>query len=546
MRAMLGSFVMALTLMLGVPPEAASQQLPGAPTPSARQGEWSSLDTPRDIEVGRALTWRWLPGLLSAPRPLAAPSMPENVAGLPRVISEGHTTLAVGRSSHDGEYRRPLAPGSLAQWRVAASGESPLGDAAAFIGRILFEQTHMDPGGHSILNDPYAASPFTLLDTLVTPSRHQTIRVEGAGARAVGPLHAGLALGFEARNAHSTLARIPRISRLSRPAATLGVDLPISRDGSLVVGMLARWAGESETLNIVPVSGATLVVRTLGYQAPDQVLLAPGLGFQYFRREVDERGLGATLAGRRGQWSWHALGERNRVHERVRRENRSDAPTEDWDAALTRVVAGIHVMDAAGALGFTARGEWVQVEGTGARAPNDSVARPVIYHADEQRVGLLLELRHAPLPSSWSMRGTLEVAEERRDRGDPEPALLRSSVRGRTWRAGGELAHRVHDEVRLAAGYWLSRYSADGAAPVPGAFPPTLRPWVGGELAHAASPTTGHTLTLVGDYRRTEQLRFQLAASWSSVTAREGAIRNPLRPSGSRGLWTVELRTLLR
>jgi hypothetical protein len=522
---------------------AAAQQAPMGDMSQSPWLGWGPFQPGSVHTITAPRTWEWLSGLLSDPVPLGSFWTAGNPAALPGEVEGRSAQLAAGLSSETGAFRRPLDPGGVRGRTAAAMGWQPLGERGAIAGEVRHEEQLMDPGGPSIMAHPHTTSPFVMFDTTLTPHRVQRTRLQGAGGRDLGRVSVGASVGFEARNGHSTISRVPRLARSSRPAGTLGVEIPLGSDGSVRVGARARWATESETASIFAISGGTLVTLALGYAPPIESPFPPGAGVRYLRRDQEESGIGASVAGDRGRWSWAAHGERSALDEALRTEPQIDAPAHRWRADLTS--AGIAVRRSAdpdSPLAVVLRGEWTELNGDGAEASADSL----VYDARVRRVAGVAELRFTPDPGTWGARGTAEFGQEWHEVGDPSPGLLRSSIEGRTIRFGGEVSHRPVDRLRVAAGYWLSLYSAGGSAPRPGALPRAIRPWAGGAMAHASTRSTGHAVTLGAEWGGVGRASLQALGSWSSVQDREGSTRLELQPAGTRSRWHVELKTVLR
>ncbi len=522
---------------------AAAQQAPSGGMSHAPWLAWGPVQSVPVHPMAAPPTWTWLPGLLSDPVPLGNFWTAGNPAALPGEVGARQAGLAAAMSDESGSFRRPLDPGGIRGRTAAAMGWQPLGERGAIAGEVRHDELLMDPGGPSIMAHPYSTSPFVVFDTTLTPHRVQRTRLQGAGGREIGSVRVGASLGFEARNGHSTISRVPRLARSSRPAGTVGLEVPLGSDGSLRAGVRARWAAESETASIFAVSGGTFVTLALGYAPPIESPLPPGSGLRYMRRDQEESGLGVTLSGDRGRWSWTVHGERSVLDEALRSEPQIDAPAHRWRADLTWAGIALQVSpEPESPLAVMLRGEWTELSGDGTEASADSV----VHDARVRRVAGVAELRYTPAPGAWGARGTVEFGQEWHETGDPLPGLLRSAIEGRTIRAGGEVSHRPADRLRVAAGYWISLYSAGGSAPRPGALPRAIRPWAGAAMAHASTRSAGHAATLGAEWGGSGRASLQALGSWSSVQDREGTTRLELQPTGSRSRWHLELKTVLR
>lgn len=452
-----------------------------------------------------------------------------NPAALADEVSTGHGEFGAAMHNTSGDYRRPLEPGGFSVASAHALGWRQVASASGLAGNVRYSEVRHSPGAPTISMTPHAISPFVISDSTRSDHTLSIVRVEGAGGRVFGRIRLGAALGYEAADGHSELTRVPRLNRLARPAAAVGLDWGVGGGGA--IGLMLRHARTAETSRITNAGAPATVTILHGFAEPLRVTLGHNQSF-YRRREAAMTAAGVSASGTIRGVSWAAAGEYGPLKETQWSQRSQHPPSDEWTAQLlTAALAAQGSLFPAGLVTTDLRIS---------RASGDARAAgidTVIYRSTELAIRANTDLRWKPERSTWGALTSMKIDYDRRDRGDLPEVSLRTSLEGLSLQLGVELSHDVTRDAALAAGYALTSYQGRGSAPAPAAFPPDVRAILAGENAYYATPAMGHSVTAGGLLSISQSTRFHLMAAYSSYAPRPGPSSYPLAPSGTRGGW---------
>lgn len=453
-----------------------------------------------------------------------------NPAGLVADVRDSRSDFGAAYRRQSGGYRRPLDPGAVKLMQVSGQSWRGFSNSVSLLGRVSFDQERYDPGTRADMTEPFSSGPLVTTDTSGAPVRRTRAVLEGVAGWRSGRWSIGVSAGYEARENSSILATVSRRDLLNTPAAVLGIARGIG--GTVTLGAYGRFRHRSETIRLIPGSGATNVYDLQGYSevTPIGVLINP----YYRRREENARSFGLSLdGGSKHRWALYA--QANSLHDRQWRRQSDQPPKDAWDVTgwtaggavqrplATRWLATLH----ARAMSLSGKADLAQ----------DTLG--VFFIADESLLEVEAELRRIPEVGGWL--GALTVGFDRQSRNRRDlAATLETRISSASPWVGLELGKTVSGRLSLAVGGAISAYTPTSALPDPSQRGSVYQAYVAPELdlyGRAAHPTA---FSLLVQYRTTGAGFIWLSARTERLSP-SGAALSTVSPSGSRSSIFVSL-----
>jgi hypothetical protein len=491
---------------------------------------WSALSAGADLP-------RRLPGAGTATSALffGAPRVGAfwtagNPAGLVADVRDSRSDFGAAYRRQSGNYRRPLDPGAAKLMQVSGQSWRGFSNSVSLLGRVSFDQERYDPGTRADMTDPFSSGPLVTTDTSGAPVRRTRALLEGVAGWRSGRWGIGVSAGYEARENSSILTTVTRRDLLNTPAAVLGVSRGLG--GTVTLGAYSRFLHRSETIRLIPGSGATNVYDLLGYRevTPIGVLTTP----YYRRREENARSFGLSLDGG-SRTRWTVYGQANSLHDRLWRQQSDRPPKDAWDATGwsaggavqrplgTRWLATLH----ARAVSLTGKADLAE----------DTLG--VFFTANESLLEVEAELRRMPEPGGWS--GVLIAGFDRQSRNRRDlAATVETRISSATPWVGLEVGGRVSGRLSLSIGGAIAAYGPTSALPDPTLRGPVYQVYVAPEVdlyGRTAHPTA---FSILARYRTTGAGFLWLSARTERLSG-SGAVLSGFSPSGSRSSTFVSM-----
>jgi hypothetical protein len=491
---------------------------------------WSALSAGADLP-------RRLPGAGTATSALffGAPRVGTfwtagNPAGLVADVRDSRSDFGAAYRRQSGEYRRPLDPGAAKLMQVSGQSWRGFSNSVSLLGRVSFDQERYDPGTRADMTDPFSSGPLVTTDTSGAPVRRTRAMLEGVAGWRSGRWSVGVSAGYEARENSSILATVTRRDLLNTPAAVLGVSRGIG--GTATLGVYGRFRHRSETIRLIPGSGATNVYDLQGYS--EVTLIGVLINPYYRRREENARSFGFSLdGGSRNRWTVYA--QTNSLHDRQWRQQSDQPPKDAWDA--TGWTAGGAVQRPLGASWLaTLHARAVSLSGE-ADLAQDTLG--VFFTADESLLELEAELRRVPDTGGWLGVLTVGFDRQSRNRRDLAAKLETRISSGSPW-VGVEVGHTVSGRLSLSVGGAIAAYGPTSALPDPALQGPVYQVYVAPEVdlfGRTAHPTA---FSLLARYR-TGGAGFLWLSSRTEHLSPSGAALSSFSPSASRSSTFVSM-----
>lgn len=525
-----------LALASAVWAETAAGQTP-AQAGDAWWRQWSPLAPVADL-VRPAAPVPVFPLVTLAPAPRVGLAWTAgNPATLARDAADAHTEFRGVARGESGVFKRPLDPGRAGSLLASASGWRPLGTSGGVVGGVTVERASMADGAPADIGEPYGMTPHIFADSSGTDLGRTLARLEGAGGWTLGDWGIGLGLGHQSWDTRTGVTQVPRFQRGSRSGATMGVTRDLAA-GRLTVGAHGRWRSEVQQLSLTTRQAETTAFLFEGYSEPVLTRLASKQGYA---RRVEREGGAAALSAelRVGGLRWVAFGEASKLDERQFEQLiTNDPPTDHWNTRGHAAGLAAETGEADGGTHVVAMLRWTSVSGDATRAGLEEEG--VLFEADESVLDGALDVRFDS-GNGWRTGAHVSVVREDRDRID-RLTRIHSSVKA--WRPAlaVEAAREVSDRFALGAGAGLAWYTPSGGIPDPAKRGAGYREWIGPELSYLAmaSRTLSGLVTL--RWLSPGGQAVSLEARYDRATVREGEVRLPLAPTGSRGAWSVAVR----
>lgn len=502
---------------------------------------WSPLrpisDLPRVIP-GTTLA---LPGLLTTPAPRAGLFWTAgNPAALVAEQGDGWTAFQLETLSADGEYRRPLDPGTEEGTRLSAQGWGAAGTRSAAAGRLVLDRLESASPAHAAVAFPFGSSPLVILDTAASAMGHTAARIEGAGGVAIGPAALGVALGYQAQESRTLAAPVPRQIRVAAPAATLGATLAVPGTNRVHVGVHARWQRARQGIGMYSIAAATRVYQIAGY---DEVGAMDLVG-TFYNRDIqrESRGAGVALAATIAGARFVVFGEAGSTEEAHTSVQAVDPPSDTWTAdGLSFGIAATR----------TFLSDRLDLHGTVRRASVDGLTRlhewedAVIFTAKESRLELALDGRLDLDP--WTLGVRVAGTHESRLRTD-SMADMPAEIESWTTAGAAEVARTIAGGLSASAGFSLATYKPAGFIPAPEEPAPLFVGFLGPELVFYGTKAMAHATALtLGWDPPTSRAAFYLQARFGSASP-SGTRRFQMGPpaDATRAGWTLGIGATLQ
>ena len=434
-----------------------------------------------------------------------------------------------------GTYRRPFDPDDVVARDLEALGWRPFGHSSAGVGRVLVLQHSLGRAGPGSFESSYASNPFVTADTTNPEVRRIGVRLEGALAHRIGGWAFGLTLGYDGRDTRTTLARVPRLSRSSTPAVSLGVARRVI--GATTIAAHGRWVGGDETIAIPPQPGITTGYHIGGYYEPDEFNIAPPNLYQRWI-ERDATAIGASVSGSLAGVTWMALAERTSRDERQFSRRAPGSPIDTWEADGYALVGAIqqHLPLRLTLTGFA---RYESLDGAAQRAD----LQGDIFRASENALRLRGDLRFATADQRWSIAVAAAADREGRTRAD-FISSMRTAIT--TWSAGAslEIARALGPATLVSIGGGFAQRASTTTIPNPTSLGAIGQWLIGPELAMEA--TQSRPVVFGARIRRSVGLGVALVlGGHREVLEPVGDPSIPLTPTGERTRWSVSLGVIM-
>lgn len=445
--------------------------------------------------------------------------------------SEFRGTIGADR----GTYRRPFDPDDVRARELEALGWRPFGRRSAAVGRVLVLQHSLGSAGPGSFESSYASNPFVTADTTSPEVRRIGVRLEGALAHHIGGWAFGLALGYDGRDSRTTLARVPRLSRSSTPAVSVGVTRRVI--GATTIAVHGRWVGGDETINIPPQPGITTGYHLGGYYEPDEFTIAPPNLYQrWIEREATA--IGASASGSLAGVTWMALAERTSRDERQFSRRAPGSPIDSWEADGYALVGAIQ-RQLPLRLTLTGFARYETLDGAAQRAD----LQGDIFRASENALRFRGDLRFATADRRWSIAVAAAADREERTRVD---FISNIGTAITAWSGGAslEIARALDPATMVSVGGGFAQRASTTTIPNPSSLGAVGQWLIGPELAMEA--TQSRPLVFGARIRRSVGSGVALLLGGHREALEPvGANSIPLLPTGDRTRWSVSLGVIM-
>jgi hypothetical protein len=445
-----------------------------------------------------------------------------NPAALRTEMEPSRSEYAVGETSLQGDYRRPLDPPESASRWATVLGWLPSGDHSALLGRAYASRERHSPGSGANSVNPYTTSPFVTLDTMRSDIVQTRIWLDGAASAAFGKWAIGIGLGLETREHQSVASPLVRRTRQSMPGISLGFTREL---GGLRLGSYARWRSRSETNSIIERAAQGLVVQLEGLQETQPL----SINESYRRRtreDIPTAGVSITRVSTTSEWTVYAEG--TSLRERLTRQESNDPVWDRWYASAFNS-------------GFawssrTARGRqlavavsYANLRGNGDLGLDTS---GVVHRATKNDVVIAAEWR--PPSDSLGWQAAFSASSVVSHNVQTAPSIpISSTVLAATHSVRADVGRVLTRQLHGSAGILGSRYFARSSFPGPLAFGETYSTYVLPELDMASRSAQvwaiGASLRWVMDAETSMWLR----AGFATLSPTESGI-TAFGPAGSR------------
>lgn len=435
----------------------------------------------------------------------------------------------------EGPYHRPFDPDDVQARELEALGWRPFGRRSAAAGRVLVLQHTLGRAGPGSFERSYESNPFVTADTTNPEVRRIGARLEGALAHRVGGWAFGVALGYDGRDSRTTRARVPRLSRSSTPAATIGVTRRLP--GAITLGAHGRWVGGDETITIPPQPGVTTGYHVGGYYEPDEFTIAPPSLYQRWI-ERDATAAGVSASGGLAGVTWLVLAERTSRDERQFSRRAPGSPVDTWNADGYAVMGALQRRLPL-QLTITGFARYETLDGAAQRAD----LQGDIFRASENALRLRGDLRFSTKDERWSIAMLAAADREERTRRDFISSIGTAIT---AWSGGAsiEVARALDQATLISIGGGFAQRASTTTIPNPTTLG-TIGQWlIGPELAMEA--TQSRPIAFGARIRRSVGSGVALLfGGQREVLEPVGDPTVPLVPTGDRVGWNVALGVVL-
>jgi hypothetical protein len=497
--------------------------------------DWSPLRLLADLPAGDLRSSLQAPALLTRPSPAAGLFWTTgNPAALPDEQVERWSSYRLDGGETDGQYRRPLDPGTDSRIRLSVEGWGNVTARSAAAGRVVLERAHL--GGPAAANQiaPYGSNPLVVLDTSATDLGSTTARIEGAVGMGLGPFGLGVALGFDAGDTRTVAAPVPRTIRSVVPAAVVGATWRPPGSDRLRIGVQGRWQQPTDRINLFSLAAPTRVYQLTGYGEPAPIDVVA----TFYRRDIEGHtlGLGTGVAAGIAGVQVVLHGELARAEERHSSVEVNDPPTDTWTADVVRLGASAERGLFDDRLRVLAAVTRVVLNG---ETRLYRVADRVAFTAREGSLDLVLDARAELDP--WQVGLRASGRHQSRLRVDSLVGAT-SDVRSWTSVASLEVARALGPRFLVAVGGAYGGYRAAGSIPNPSQLGTVYRMYAGPELALDATDATALMGTLTLRWQRVGGGPGFFVQGSTLALSPSGHVRIPLAPGDvNRRTWTVRV-----
>jgi hypothetical protein len=453
-----------------------------------------------------------------------------NPAALNDEIDSSSAWLEAGVRGASGSYRRPLDPADVRLGRFDVLGWRRFGAHSGAIGRVSFADASLDPGPLTDVRAPYAMDPFVLVDTTKPDRSRLAALLEGGMGWTWGTWGAGFLAGIATDKVRTTLAAVPRVTRATLPAVTVGVSRMFPGLHARIA-LHGRWIGGSETSLLMARTGRTTAFILGGYYEPDSILLAPPSGYAYRRTDRDGLAGGVAFTARTGRIQWAALAEGAQQEEAHRSEAGIPNPALDrWASRATKF--GLSAQAPLGSRWMvTGRAQYGTTSGDATRADLSGVA----YRASQAVFSLDGDVRL--VAGSWTAGIWAGLGRTHDVSSDFVAGAGRNVV---DWivRSGAVLARSV-GRASLGVMTGVAGSTPIGQIPDPGTLGPVYQGLVAPAVSFDASPTIVPSAAISARAWVSDGTSLYVQAGAVRLSTRGSAPPIPAAPIGSRTSWDV-------
>lgn len=494
---------------------------------------WRPLESLGDLTRTLPGARHELPNLLSRAAPKTGLFWSVgNPAGLAFEMDDSRADLGLSYDRNEGDYRRPLDPGSEANWRLEGTGWRPLGTRAGVIGRVEVRRTSLTDTTFSDVLSPYRGSPFVVLDTLGDGLDRTVARIEGAGGWGLGDVAVGLGFGYESQDTRTKRSNVPRTNRTAMPAATAGVAWrPGGR--TLTIGVHARWQEHTETMAAFSIGAGSRIYAPAGYTEPVAFDLSSSVFVRRFERTA--YAIGASASGDLGRTTWVVYGQReSRMEDRFSTVASGNDPlTDTWDA--TGWTLGAAARLTVGGLSLGVDGRYKTLDGEGVRGDIELLS----FTAEERRLAISGDVRLGG-DEPWLAELRAGLVHESRLRTDLIEQVA-SDISSWSPHVSGEVARRLSGRVSLSLGGSFVSYTPTASTPDAAMIGSAYEKWIAPELGLMATGATAWSGVSTLSIDASERTRLWLRGQWVAASPESPAQPLPDTPTGTRthGLVTL-------
>ena len=456
-----------------------------------------------------------------------------NVGAMGLEVRDHRTRFRLGLHDVSGAYRRPLDPAGVGQATLSASGWTSLGRGVAAAGNVVVDGTSFKDSLFADVLLPYGSNPLIVADTLGDPMRRRAVRLEGAIGIHSGRLGAGLALGWEGQSNRSVASPVPRLNRTAGPGLAAGLSYDC---GPLRLGVLGRWLHAIEYVNVRTVAQSARVFQINGYAEPVPLDFYPG---QYERRfERDGHAAGASGAFQALGTRWTLYGLRERITEdRFFPSQSTELPRDTWNADgwVTGGAGQRAFIVAKTQLLVTLESKYRTLAGEALEAD----VGDIVVLVDDSRLDISLDVR-ARLAGGWHAGGRAEFRRSAHDRLD-RLVVAGSEVRANEGGVSVEIGRMLGERWGIATAAGIASYGPAGLLPDPRIMGPQYKRYLGPGLALELSRAIAASGAVSARWIANETTAIWMRTSVGALRPRQGDVRIPLTPEGSRRSWSLSV-----
>ena len=496
----------------------------------ADERAWSALAPLTDLTRALPIADAALPALLIAPAPrIGLLWTAGNPAALPLEVTDSWTTFNAERSSADGDYRRPLDPGTDRRTQFAGAGWRRVGSRGAAIGRAGYQSSEFGDAVYANVHSPFGANPHVIVDTSGTALDRSAAVLEGALGWQLWGVSAGVALSYEAADTRTLASPVPRTFVRSTPGVRIGIATRLG--SSTRIGAHGRWQGGAETVRIWAVGAGTQLFHLEGYNEPR----TQNLSTFYFRRlERDGTAGGLAAAGTLLNTRWTAFVEAGSATEGHYSEVSTTPVMDRWSAESITAGIALQRSSLSDRLLGTLDVRWTTLDGEAERSQDETIA----FVARESSILASAEVRWTA--ARWQAAGLLHVLHTDRQRRDLSVGA-RSEIDALQTSIGLAVSRALVDRLHVAVAAAGAVYDPVGGIPDPSGLGPIYERFIAPELSLHATPARARVASLTANWHATTTTHVWARLLSSHVAPATAGTILPRSPTGERSGWSLSV-----